>query len=157
MHHMLRRMSPVSSARPPQVLPGHSSAASQSSNSTSVRGTSPVSFSGRAPMIVQNTPQAQQQLQQQLQALNIYHSNSSIPAHQMEPPPPYPIGLAVQNPVSLPSKLSAPYSSSSSNLSRQSPTPPSSTLFTVSSILSSYCFCYISIGVLLWDVSKFSF
>lgn len=122
---MRRRISPASPARAPQVLSGHSSTASQSSNSASIRGASPVSFSGRAPMIVQNTPQAQQQLQQQLQALNIYHNNNSIPAHQMEPPPPYPIGSAVQNPVSLPNKLSAPYSSSS-NLSRQSPTPPSS-------------------------------
>lgn len=57
-----------------------------------ILGTSPVSSvsssSGRQPMVVQNGPQVQQQLTQQMQALSLYQSSTASTA---EPPPPYPI------------------------------------------------------------------
>lgn len=70
MQQLLKRMSPA----PP--VP-------------SARGTSPVSSSpapSRQPMIVQNGPQVQQQLSQQMQALSIYPSGNNA-----ELPPPYPL------------------------------------------------------------------
>ncbi|XP_075217640.1 serine/threonine-protein kinase warts isoform X2 [Lycorma delicatula] len=73
------------------------------------RGTSPVSIAGRQPMVVQNGPQVQQQLSQQMQALSLYPTSS-------EPPPPYP--LVSPSPVSPP----PPPSYSVSIQSRQSPT-----------------------------------
>ncbi|XP_045767943.1 serine/threonine-protein kinase Warts [Maniola jurtina] len=70
------------------------------------RGTSPVHAApappARAPMVVQNGPQAQQQFTQQIQALNMF------PAPGAELPPPYP--------------LAAPPSYTLSMQSRQSPT-----------------------------------
>ncbi|XP_039287514.1 serine/threonine-protein kinase LATS1 [Nilaparvata lugens] len=71
------------------------------------RGTSP---GGRQPMIVQNGPQVQQQLSQQMQALSIYSAASA----SAEPPPPYPL---VPSPAPPP-----PPSYSASIQSRQSPT-----------------------------------
>ncbi|XP_076037645.1 serine/threonine-protein kinase warts [Oratosquilla oratoria] len=61
-----------------------------SQSSTPQRGTSPVSASGRQPVVVQNSTQVQQHLSQQMQALNI--SGNSGYNNQMEPPPPYPVG-----------------------------------------------------------------
>ncbi|XP_017769489.1 PREDICTED: serine/threonine-protein kinase Warts [Nicrophorus vespilloides] len=111
VQQMLKRMSPapVVPARPPPAIPGYNSSAS------SQRGTSPVSnvssSSGRQPMVVQNGPQVQQQLSQQIQAL--YQNSNSNSA---EPPPPYPL---------IPSQPSAPppppsYTTAIQN--RQSPT-----------------------------------
>ncbi|CAB0003565.1 unnamed protein product [Nesidiocoris tenuis] len=84
MQQLLKRMSPapVSSVPP------------------SARGTSPVA---RQPMVVQNNPQVQQQLTQQMQALSLYPS--------AEPPPPYPLGAPPPPP-----------SYTASIQSRQSPT-----------------------------------
>ncbi|KAL1123547.1 hypothetical protein AAG570_002624 [Ranatra chinensis] len=65
----------------------------------STRGTSPVS---RQPMVVHNSPQVQQQLNQQMQALSLFPASG-------EPPPPYPITVA-------------PPSYTASIQSRQSPT-----------------------------------
>lgn len=67
------------------------------------RGTSPPAPPARQPMVVQNGPQVQQHITQQIQALTIYQSP--------EPPPPYPLG-AVPPPPS--------YTVSMQN--RQSPT-----------------------------------
>lgn len=115
---MLKRMSPVPNAPP---IPGP-------------RGTSPAPAlpPGRLqPLVVQNGPQAQAQLTQQMQALNMYQqqqqqqsSNGSSPLPPSSaPPPPYPTGSA--------SKLVAPpppYRGPDSGLSnRQSPTLPSPT------------------------------
>lgn len=86
---MLKRMSPA----PVQVA----------------RGTSPVAVSSRQPMIVQNGPQVQQQLSQQIQALSLYPNSA-------EPPPPYP--LIPQSPSAAP----PPPSYSASIANRQSPT-----------------------------------
>lgn len=72
------------------------------------RGTSPVAVTARQqPMIVQNGPQVQQQLSQQMQALSLYPSSA-------EPPPPYPLPSPVAPPP--------PPSYSVSIASRQSPT-----------------------------------
>ena len=122
MQQMLKRMSPapVVPTRPPPATPGSSGSNSGSGNPPQ-RGTSPVATSnttsnGRQPMIVQNGPQVQQQLSQQMQALSIYQSSNSNSSTQVEPPPPYPVvpsssAGAVQPP---------PYSASIQ--SRQSPT-----------------------------------
>lgn len=74
------------------------------------RGTSPVAANSqmRQPIVVQNGPQAQHQLNQQMQALNLHQNGNSVVA---EPPPPYPI---------IP--LSAPPSYNQSVHNRQSPT-----------------------------------
>ncbi|XP_046629868.1 serine/threonine-protein kinase Warts [Neodiprion virginianus] len=122
MQQMLKRMSPapVVPSRPPPAVPGNSASISGSVN-TPQRGTSPVastnnSSSGRQPMIVQNGPQVQQQLSQQIQALSIYQSGNSVTSSQVEPPPPYPIvSSSSAGPVQPPS-----YSASIQN--RQSPT-----------------------------------
>lgn len=77
---------PALPARAPPSVPTYSQSASQQ------RGTSPVSSvssaSSRQPMVVQNGPQVQQQLSQQMQALSLYQSSTSSTA---EPPPPYPL------------------------------------------------------------------
>jgi serine/threonine-protein kinase LATS1/2 len=72
------------------------------------RGTSPVATNTpmRQPIVVQNGPQAQQQLNQQMQALNLFQNGSIA-----EPPPPYPI-----------TPLNAPPSYTASMHNRQSPT-----------------------------------
>jgi serine/threonine-protein kinase LATS1/2 len=69
MQQLLKRMSPAPAvpSRPPAPTPGTSCSSNQ-------RGTS--------PMVVQNGPQAQQQLSQQMQALSMTTA---------EPPPPYPL------------------------------------------------------------------
>lgn len=144
MQQMLKRMSPapVVPTRSPPAAPG--SSGSTSSSNPPQRGTSPVASSntsvsnqpnfkytifqrsnlffissssnGRQPMIVQNGPQVQQQLTQQMQALSIYQSSSSGSSSQVEPPPPYPIvPSSSAGPVQPPS-----YSASMQN--RQSPT-----------------------------------
>lgn len=122
MQQMLKRMSPapVVPTRPPPSTPG--SSGSNSSVNPPQRGTSPVATSnttsnGRQPMIVQNGPQVQQQLTQQIQALSIYQSTNSNSSTQVEPPPPYPIV-----PSSSSSGSVQPPSYSASMQNRQSPT-----------------------------------
>lgn len=99
---LFKRMSPATQPSTRTVpLPSQSPA----------RGTSPVSNTNhRQPMIVQNGPQAQQQLTQQMQALNLYQSGQN----SGEPPPPYPIITG------------APPSYTASIQSRQSPTQSTS-------------------------------
>ncbi|XP_034938316.1 serine/threonine-protein kinase Warts [Chelonus insularis] len=122
MQQMLKRMSPapVVPSRAPAATPGNSTTVTGSVNPPQ-RGTSPVASAsstsnGRQPMIVQNGPQVQQQLSQQIQALSIYQSNNSTTNTQVEPPPPYPI---------VPSSTAGtvqPPSYSASMQNRQSPT-----------------------------------
>lgn len=122
MQQMLKRMSPapVVPTRPPPATPGSVGSTSSSVNPPQ-RGTSPVAStssntSSRQPMIVQNGPQVQQQLSQQIQALSIYQTSNSNSSTQVEPPPPYPIAPSSSSgPVQPPS-----YSASMQN--RQSPT-----------------------------------
>uniref|UniRef100_A0A1B0GJS0 non-specific serine/threonine protein kinase n=1 Tax=Lutzomyia longipalpis TaxID=7200 RepID=A0A1B0GJS0_LUTLO len=106
---LFKRMSPATNPTARSVpLPSQSPA----------RGTSPVSAVGthpRQPMIVQNGPQAQQQLSQQMQALSLYQSGGN----SGEPPPPYPIISAGAPPP--------PPSYTASIQSRQSPTQSSTT------------------------------
>nr|CAD7457023.1 unnamed protein product [Timema tahoe] len=113
--HLLKRMSPAPSRPAPTT---------QSSQTPSTqRGNSPVG-SRQQPMVVQNGPQAQQQLTQQMQALNLYPSGGST-----EPPPPYPSYTASiqsrQSPTQdyRKSPSSGIYSGSPSPVS--SPAPPS--------------------------------
>ncbi|KAJ8675047.1 hypothetical protein QAD02_010833 [Eretmocerus hayati] len=122
MQEMLKRMSPapVVPSRAPLAAPGP---AGQGPGSVSLpqRGTSPVSTSstssaGRQPMIVQNGPQVQQQLSQQMQALSMYQTSSSASSPQVEPPPPYPIVSST-----TPGQVQPP-SYSASMQQRQSPT-----------------------------------
>lgn len=61
-------------------------------------------------MVVQNGPQVQQQLSQQIQALSLYQSPAPV-----EPPPPYPLNSSSPGPLPPPSY-------SASIQSRQSPT-----------------------------------
>jgi len=79
MQQLLKRMSPAPAvpSRPPAPTPG-------TSNSSNQRGTS--------PMVVQNGPQAQQQLSQQMQALSMTTT--------AEPPPPYPLAGVSPSPPS---------------------------------------------------------
>lgn len=113
VQQMFKRMSPapVVPARAPPAVPVYNSTSSQQ------RGTSPVSSvsssSGRQPMVVQNSPQVQQQLTQQMQALNLYQSGSA----SAEPPPPYPLIPATSTGAPPP-----PPSYSASIQNRQSPT-----------------------------------
>ncbi|KAK6627954.1 hypothetical protein RUM44_010436 [Polyplax serrata] len=115
MQHLFKRMSPapVVSSRPPAALPGSAG----SGPTPPQRGTSPVASStgsttcsGRQPMVLQNGPQVQQQLTQQMQALSLYQSPAPV-----EPPPPYPLGSSSPGPLPPPSY-------SASIQSRQSPT-----------------------------------
>lgn len=72
---LFKRISPATPPTRSVALPSQSPA----------RGTSPVSNSNHhRPVVLQNGPQAQHQLNQQIQALNLYQSTG-------EPPPPYPI------------------------------------------------------------------
>ncbi|XP_012534602.1 serine/threonine-protein kinase Warts [Monomorium pharaonis] len=122
MQQMLKRMSPapVVPTRSTSTASGTAGATSTSVNPPQ-RGTSPVAnannSSSRQPMIVQNGPQVQQQLTQQMQALSIYQTSNSNTNTQVEPPPPYPIvpSSTSGQPVQPPS-----YSVSMQN--RQSPT-----------------------------------
>lgn len=126
MQQLLKRMSPapVVPSRPPAALPG-AAGTNQSCPQPAQRGTSPVasagtsignSSSGRQPMIVQNGPQVQQQLSQQMQALNLYQNSSVASSTSSEPPPPYP--LVPSSPTVPP----PPPSYTASIQSRQSPT-----------------------------------
>ncbi|XP_020283584.1 serine/threonine-protein kinase Warts isoform X2 [Pseudomyrmex gracilis] len=121
MQQMLKRMSPapVVPTRPAVTTAGASGTAS--SVNPPQRGTSPVANANnsgsRQPMIVQNGPQVQQQLTQQMQALSIYQTSGGNTSTQVEPPPPYPIvpSSSAGQPIQPPS-----YSASIQN--RQSPT-----------------------------------
>ncbi|KAG5882138.1 hypothetical protein JTB14_005967 [Gonioctena quinquepunctata] len=114
VQQMFKRMSPapVVPARTPTVGSSYNSPALQQ------RGTSPVSSvsssSGRQPMVVQNGPQVQQQLSQQMQALSLYQSST---ASTSEPPPPYPL-ISTNSSNGPP----PPPSYSASIQNRQSPT-----------------------------------
>lgn len=120
VQQLFKRMSPapVVPSRPSPVLPG------SSVTPTGQRGTSPVAAcpptpgsgsvpSGRQPMVIQNGPQVQQQLTQQMQALSLYQTGGST----AEPPPPYP--LIPTSPSVAPAP---PPSYTASIQSRQSPT-----------------------------------
>lgn len=118
VQQMFKRMSPapIIPSRPSPVLPGHTVTQGAPSGQ---RGTSPVASasattvsSSRQPMVVQNGPQVQQQLTQQMQALSLYPTSGT----NTEPPPPYPL-----IPTS-PSVAPPPPSYSASIQSRQSPT-----------------------------------
>lgn len=111
---LFKRISPATPSSRSVALPSQSPA----------RGTSPVSNSNHhRPVIPQNGPQAQHQLNQQMQALNLYQSSG-------EPPPPYPL---ISNGI--------PSNYSTSIQSRQSPTQsisdyrksPSSGIFSATS------------------------
>ncbi|XP_050517963.1 serine/threonine-protein kinase Warts [Diabrotica virgifera virgifera] len=114
VQQMFKRMSPA------PVVPARTQTVGQGYNSPALqqRGTSPVSSvstsSGRQPMVVQNGPQVQQQLSQQMQALSLYQSST---ASTSEPPPPYP--LISSSPANGPPP---PPSYSASIQNRQSPT-----------------------------------
>lgn len=96
---LFKRISPATPPSRTVALPSQSPA----------RGTSPVSNSNHhRPVIPQNGPQAQHQLNQQMQALNLYQSTG-------EPPPPYPI---------ITNGIQSNYATSIQN--RQSPTQSNS-------------------------------
>lgn len=96
---LFKRISPATPPSRSVALPSQSPA----------RGTSPVSNSNHhRPVIPQNGPQAQHQLNQQMQALNLYQSTG-------EPPPPYPI---------ITNGIQSNYATSIQN--RQSPTQSNS-------------------------------
>lgn len=81
MSHMLKRMSPATG--PPRNMPTIQS-------QSPARGTSPVAANSNVrqpPIIVQNGPQAQQQLNHAMQTLSMYQNGGNV----VEPPPPYPI------------------------------------------------------------------
>ncbi|XP_066945568.1 serine/threonine-protein kinase Warts-like [Macrobrachium rosenbergii] len=93
-----------------------------SQSSTPQRGTSPVSFGGRQPVVVQNSAQVQQQLTHQMQALSINNGNSY--GNQLDRPPPYPVGSALKHVGAV--KLAAPPPSYNATMqNRQSPTQDS--------------------------------
>ncbi|ENN75264.1 serine/threonine-protein kinase Warts isoform X2 [Dendroctonus ponderosae] len=114
VQQMFKRMSPA-----PPVVPSRAQPANPGSGaygSSSQRGTSPVGGGGssRQPMVVQNGPQVQQQLSQQMQALSLYPTGG---VNSAEPPPPYPLtGGAVGGGAPPPPSYSA------SIQNRQSPT-----------------------------------
>lgn len=101
VQQFLKRISPASMA---------TSRNGQFQSQSPARGTSPISSNSnlRQPIIVQNGPQVQQQLNQQMSA---FYSNNSA-----EPPPPYPISTIGQV---------APPSYMASMQCRQSPTQSS--------------------------------
>ncbi|KAK3931441.1 Serine/threonine-protein kinase LATS1 [Frankliniella fusca] len=118
VQQLLKRMSPAPvvptrspAAPPPQGVPALP--ALPALPPPPQRGTSPSGGQGlgqgRQPMILQNGPQVQQQLSQQMQAL-----------YQTEPPPPYPLVPPSPGPGST--MAPAPPSYSASIQSRQSPT-----------------------------------
>nr|CAG6407542.1 Warts [Euborellia annulipes]CAG6407546.1 Serine/threonine-protein kinase Warts [Euborellia annulipes] len=124
MQQLLKRISPspIVPSRPPPALPTTGVGVSVVPPPPQ-RGTSPVALAnsattGRQPMIVQNGPQVQQQLTQQMQALNLYSNSNSSTSTSSEPPPPYP--LVPTSPVVPP----PPPSYNVSVQSRQSPTQP---------------------------------
>lgn len=101
LQQFLKRMSPASVT---------ASRNGQFQSQSPARGTSPISNNSnlRQPIIVQNGPQAQQQLNQQMSA---FYSTNSV-----EPPPPYPIS---------PINQAAPPSYLATMQCRQSPTQSS--------------------------------
>ena len=126
VQQMLKRMSPVPNTPP---IPGP-------------RGTSPNPAlpPGRPqPLVVQNGPQAQAQLTQQMQALNFYQQQQQQQQQQQSssplppvsaPPPPYPTGSASKlttPPPPYPSSSSSRSSNAGGMPNRQSPTLPSPT------------------------------
>lgn len=114
MQQMLKRMSPapVVPSRPPAPTP-----TGPCSTPNHQRGNSPVSaVAGRQPMIIQNGPQVQQQLTQQIQALSLYQ-NAPGGGVVDPPPPPYPIVASTGGVASPP-----PPSYAISIQNRQSPT-----------------------------------
>lgn len=93
VQQLFKRMSPAPPVPPAR---GVSPVASGVNNG-------PPQTSGRQPMIVQNGPQVQQQLTQQMQALSIYPGNNNgtelpppypLPGY---PPPPPPYSVSIQN------------------------------------------------------------
>uniref|UniRef100_A0A8D8GZC3 non-specific serine/threonine protein kinase n=1 Tax=Culex pipiens TaxID=7175 RepID=A0A8D8GZC3_CULPI len=102
LHQFLKRMSPASVT---------TSRNGQFQSQSPARGTSPISSNSnlRQPIIVQNGPQVQQQVNQQISA---YYSGSTT-----EPPPPYPISSS-----QVTSQSAAPPSYMASLQCRQSPT-----------------------------------
>ncbi|EDS41508.1 serine/threonine protein kinase lats, partial [Culex quinquefasciatus] len=102
LHQFLKRMSPASVT---------TSRNGQFQSQSPARGTSPISSNSnlRQPIIVQNGPQVQQQVNQQISA---YYSGSTT-----EPPPPYPISSS-----QVTSQSAAPPSYMASMQCRQSPT-----------------------------------
>ncbi|XP_014258486.1 serine/threonine-protein kinase Warts [Cimex lectularius] len=80
VQQLLKRMSPAPVV--PSQQSGQGGSAVGGGGGTGIRGTSPVA---RQPMVVQNSPQVQQQLSQQMQSL--YQSSGCTG----EPPPPYPL------------------------------------------------------------------
>lgn len=136
-HHMMKRMPPGAPGGGGNSNNGNNSRnqlpvqSPVTAGQSPARGTSPVSSSAstssivlngmqlsnggsRQPIIVQNGPQAQQQLNQQMQALSLFQSG--------EPPPLYPMGNSGGGPPPPPSYTA-------SIQSRQSPTQ--STMSTV--------------------------
>lgn len=114
---LLSRLSPGPSKNKSQANYVNINSVSQSS--TPQRGTSPVSFSGRQPVVVQNSAQVQQQLTHQMQALSINNGNSY--GNQLDRPPPYPVGSALKHVGGV--KLAAPPPSYNATMqNRQSPT-----------------------------------
>lgn len=95
VQQLLKRMPPA-----PPVPPARGA----SPVTSGVNSGTTTSSSGRQPMIVQNGPQAKQQLNQQMQALSIqYQSNSNtpelLPLYSIPgcPPPPPPYSVSIQN------------------------------------------------------------
>ncbi|KAK7083036.1 Serine/threonine-protein kinase lats1 [Halocaridina rubra] len=117
---LLSRLSPGPSKTKSQANYVNINNVSQSS--TPQRGTSPVSFSGRQPVVFQNNAQVQQQLTHQMQALSINNGNSY--GNQLDRPPPYPVGSALKHVGGV--KLAAPPPSYNATMqNRQSPTQDS--------------------------------
>lgn len=117
VQQLFKRMSPapVVPSRPSPVMPGSSVPPSNQRGTSPVASCAPTSgpvSSGRQPMVIQNGPQVQQQLTQQMQALSLYQTGGS----SAEPPPPYPLLPA------SPSVAQPPPSYTASIQSRQSPT-----------------------------------
>lgn len=113
---LLSRLSPGPSKNKSQANYVNINNVSQSS--TPQRGTSPVSFGGRQPVVVQSS-QVQQQLSHQMQALSINNSNNY--GNQLDRPPPYPVGSALKHVGAV--KLAAPPPSYNATMqNRQSPT-----------------------------------
>ncbi|KAG7175084.1 serine/threonine-protein kinase LATS1-like [Homarus americanus] len=114
---LLSRLSPGPSKNKSQANYVNINNVSQSS--TSQRGTSPVSFGGRQPVVMQSNAQVQQQLTHQMQALNINNGNNY--GNQLDRPPPYPVGSALKHVGAV--KLAAPPPSYNATMqNRQSPT-----------------------------------
>ncbi|XP_013097410.2 serine/threonine-protein kinase Warts [Stomoxys calcitrans] len=102
------------SATPPPPPPSNQLYKRRSPATTRPAVITPNSTRGTSPVIPQNGIKAQQQLTQQMKALNLYQSGGGT---AVEPPPPYPLTTGVVVPTSAP-----PPSYNASIQSRQSPT-----------------------------------